>query len=293
MKANKGFMQVLLVGAFAFLTFSLSSCSKQEYDGAGVTVAQDNQQKIIRQVRSLKYNLKSPNGKVVITSNDGGGSVNFNSGSTSVSFSEGAGSTNFSSDGGSANYASDPGSTNYASGTSSGNSYDLSGMFAAGGGSVTIDGKSVQLDYVFCSDADSNILDISDFNGEDFKVLIGIAGDFEDPENAKLNYMVFMVMVGDGTSGSYKLDLDLLGNEIPKGKFGIIEVLDFSKLKQDGSLENLLDATLYISTKGSLSVSSGAYIFSAADMAEIKFMEGGEDFDFGKIVKGSGNLLCQ
>lgn len=291
MKANKGFMQVLLVGAFAFLTFSLSSCSKQEYDGAGVTISENSQQKIVRQIRSLKYNLRSPNGKVVITSNGDAGGVSFQSGSTTTNFAGDNGSANFAGDPGSTNYAGDPGSANYSSG-SSGNSFDLSGSLVAGGGSVSIGSKNITLDYVFCSESDSDLFDMSDFNGEDFKILIGIAGDFKDPENAKLNYMVFMVMVGDGSAGSYKLDLDLLSMEEPKGKFGIIEILDFSKLKQDGGFENMEDATLYISTKGSLSASSGAYVYSAADMAEIKFSQGG-DFNFGKIVKGSGNLLCQ
>ncbi len=291
MKANKGFMQVLLVGAFAFLTFSLSSCSKQEYDGAGVTISQDSQQKIVRQIRSLKYNLRSPNGKVVITSNDGSGSVNFKSGATTTNFAGDPGSANYAGDPGSTNYAEDPGSTNYSSG-SGGNSFDLSGSLVAGGGSVSVGGKNIALDYVFCSESDLGIFDLDDFDGQDVKILIGIAGDFNDPENAKLNYMVFMVMVGDGSAGSYKLDLDLLGMEEPTGKFGIIEILDFSKLKQDGSLENIDDATLYISTKGFLSASSGAYVYSGADMAEIKFSQDG-DFTFGKIVKGSGNLLCQ
>lgn len=292
MKANKGFMQVLLVGAFAFLTFSLSSCSKQEYDGAGVTISENSQQKIVRQIRSLKYNLRSPNGKVVITSNDGSGSVNFQSGSTTTNFAGDNGSSNFAGDPGSTNYAGDPGSANYSNG-SSGNSFDLSGSLVAGGGNLSIGGKNISLDYVFCSENDSNMFDLGDFPGEDFKVLIGISGDFKDPENAKLNYIVFMVMVGDGTAGSYKLDLDLLSMENPTGKFGIIEVLDFSKLKQDGGLENMEDAMLYISTKGSLSASSGAYVYSNADMTEIKFSQNGEDFEMGKKVKSSGNLLCQ
>lgn len=281
---------MLLVGAFAFLTLSLSSCSKQEYDGAGVTISQNSQQKIVRQIRSLKYNLRSPNEKVVITSN-GGGSVNFQSGSTTTNFAGDNGSANFASDPGSTNYAGDPGSTNYANG-SGGNSYDLSGSLVAGGGSLSIGNKNITLDYVFCSEADSNMFDLSDFDGEDFKVLIGISGDFSDPENAKLNYMVFMVMVGDGTPGSYKLDLDLLDMEQPKGKFGIIEVLDFSNLKQGNGLENMEDALLYISTKGSLSASSGAYVYSAVDMSEIKFSQNG-DIEMGKMTKSSGNLLCQ
>jgi hypothetical protein len=289
MKANKSFMQMLLVGAFAFFTFTLSSCSKQDFDGVTAKSTESAQTQVLKKVKSLKYNFKTANGATSITS-DGGG-VNFSSGDKAVTFSGNNGSTSFANDQGSSNFSNGEGSNTYSSGEPT-NSFELKGTLSAGGGSMTVAGKSINLDYIFCADAADMFGEISGFEGEDFNLVIGIAGDFADPENARLNYMVFMITVGDGSSGSYKLDLDLLGEEVPTGKFGIIEVIDFSNLKQDGSLENFEDALIYVSTKGSLNASSGSYAFSSVDMAELAFDQDGE-LDLGKKVKGSGNLLCQ
>lgn len=282
---------MLLVGAFAFLTLSLSSCSKQDFDGVTAKSNENAQQQVLRKVKNLKYNFRTANGKTTITSNGSGG-VSFSSGGNTSNFSTGAGATNFANDQGSSSFANGDNGTTYNSGAGANNSFDLNGTLSAGGGTMTVDGKSISLDYIFCADGAAIFDDISDFDGEVFNVVIGISGDFEDPENAKLNYMVFMVTVGDGSSGTYKLDMDVIEEEEPTGKFGIIEVIDFSELSGDGTLEGIDDAALYISTKGNLNLSSGTYSFNGVDFSEILFDEQG-DFNFGKKVKGSGNLLCQ
>lgn len=289
MKANKGFMQMLLVGAFAFLTFTLSSCSKQDFDGVTAKSNENAQAQIMKRVKSLKYNFKTANGAASITS-DGGG-VNFSAGDRVISFSGDNGSTSFANDQGSVNFSDGQGSNTYSSGEPT-NSFELKGTLSAGGGTMTVDGKSINLDYIFCADATEMFEGISDFDGEDFNLVIGISGEFTDPENARLNHMVFMVTVGDGSSGTYKLDLDLLGEEAPTGKFGLIEVLDFSELKQDGSFEDIDNAKLYFSIKGNLNASSGSYSFSGIDMAEFTFDQM-DELIMGKKVKGSGSLLCQ
>lgn len=292
MKANKGFMQMLLVGAFAFLTFSLSSCSKQDFDGVTAKSNETAQEQLLKRVKSLKYNFKTSNGATTISST-GNGSVNFKTGDNTISFTTGNGPSTFANEQGSTNYTQEQNSTTYNSGAAPSSSYELKGTLSSGGGSMVVDGKNIQLDYIFCADAAEIFGGLTGFDGEDFNIVIGISGEFTDPETARLNHMVFMVTVGDGSSGAYKLDLGLLDEEeTPSGKFGIIEVLDFSKLKQDGSLENIEDASLYVSTKGDLNASSGTYSFSLINMAELKFTQDG-DLDLGKIVKASGNLLCQ
>lgn len=285
MKANKGFMQMLLVGAFAFFILSISGCSEKEYDGVNAQAVQSTQKQILNRVRNMTFKLKTADGGTVLVTGNGGMSAN-------MSFSSGSNSSTFTDIGGSTSFAADQGSVSYSSGASNNSSYDLGGTLNAGGGSFIVNGKSVSLDYVFCAEEDSIFGDLSGFSGDEIKVLVGISGEFESPEDARLDYMVFMIMFSDGTTGSYKLDFDLLLGEEPEGKFGLIEIIDFSKLKQDGSFENIEDAKLYVSVKGTLDATNGAYVYSNADFAEITFDQGGE-FSMGKKVKGSGNLLCQ
>lgn len=271
---------MLLVGAFAFLTISISSCSKQEYDATNAT-PQNVQAKLVKQVKHMTFALKTKDGGTVVMSGKSGMSqTNFSSGGSSSTYVTGESGNNFV-EGGSG--------TNYSSGAEAGTSYDMRGTLNAGGGSFSLKGKTVNLDYVFCEDGE-DLFDLGLDSTMDFKVLFGISGDFTDPENASLKYLVVMILIGDG-SGNYKLDLDLLSGQAPNGAFGLIEVLDFSDV--DPKSQNSFDeAKLYISTKGSLSASTGAYIYNNVDFSELKYDDNG-DIDLGTKVKGAGNLLCQ
>lgn len=271
---------MLLVGAFAFFTISMSSCSKQEYDAASPS-PENIQAKVMKKVKNMTFALKTKNGGTVVMSGKNGMSTtNFSSGGSSSTYVTGENGNTF---------VEGSGGTNYSSGSEGNTSYDLRGTLNAGGGSFSIKGKSVNLDYVFCENGD-DLFDLGLDSTMDFKVLIGISGDFKDPENASLKYLLFMILVGDG-SGNYSMDLDILSGQAPNGAFGLIEILDFSDV--DPKSQNSFDeAKLYISTKGSLSASTGAYIYSNVDFSELTYDDNG-DVQFGNKVKGSGNLLCQ
>lgn len=288
MRKIKSFVQILPAGVFVLLILTLSSCSKQEYEGAASSQPVDQKTLLLRRAQNLKLNIKTSDGKTLLrTSADGtisfssgnmaSGGQNFTNGGEGNSFSGGEEGTNYSGSGESGQSFSSP---------TEGNSFNVSGGVSAGGGNFMIKGKNVKLDYVLCAAGDL-FDDVAEYPLDDIQLLVGISGEFKDPENAKLNYLVMAYVIGKDPSGNYKIDLDKFEDEDMKGKFALIAVYDFSKLNQAGGLMNIDDAKIYISTKGTLQAAGGAFLYNNVDFVEL-LLNGHE----GSIVKGSGNLLC-
>lgn len=287
---------MLLVGAFAFLTLFISSCSKNEYNNVSPN-NQLTQEKFMKKVKGMNFVLNTKNGgKVVVNASGKVQSLaNFNAGAEGgVNFNAGAeGGTNFSSGESNTNFAAGGSSTTYNSGAGSSTNYNTISGFSLGGGSFSIGGEEVTLDYVFCSEDDSTIMDAFSEFGEGFKVIIGIKGNFESEESARIDYLYVMVLIGDEPSGNYKLDIGLLEGEgeMPTGKFGLIQIIDLTDVDM-GMGGDIEEGKIYFSLKGNVAVGGGTYTYSAADFAEITFGNGG-DIDISNRTKGSGTLLCQ
>lgn len=280
-------MQILPAGVFALLVLTLSSCSKQEYDGAASSKPVDQKEQLLRRAQNLKLNLRTSDGKVLLKTS-GDGSISFSSGNNASSgqnFSNGGDGNSFSNGEAGSSYTGGETETGFSSPTQ-GNSFDVSGGISAGGGNFSIKGKNVTLDYVFCAGKEM-FEGLSEFPLDDIQLLVGISGDFKDPENAKLNYLVMAYVIGKDPSGNYTIDLDKLGEDDPSGKFALVVVYDFSKMKQGGDFMDIDDAKIYISTKGTLQAAGGAYLYNNIDFVEL-LLSG----EAGSIVKGSGNLLC-
>lgn len=251
------------------LSATAISCSKKEDGDVQPSSQAPTRAEVIKKLKNLKYSFSEPNS----------GNYNYSSSTNSFEYTEpGTGVT-----------YSTPGSSNtYSSGTNT-----LFGNLAEGGGTFEVDGKTINLDYVFCISGDEESM-FGDGPGEGQSMLVGISGKFDpkDEKNSKINYMVIAYISEVKAKGKY--DVLFFGDpESTKKKFAFFYVLDLSKVESMEDFEDSPDAKFYFSLKGALNVNNGSIGLENIKMVEILKSEGSEDDELGKEVSASGELSCE
>jgi phage baseplate assembly protein gpV len=147
--------------------------------------------------------------------------------------------------------------------------------FTAGGGSLVVGDKTINLDYVFCANVDMSAFpSVFEFPGDGFSTLIGLSGSFEDydPESEEMpiQQIVYFIVYDNNAQGSYDvidLDLDSEEEETPSN-IAFAMVVDFE------------DGGMYFSSDGTLNVNGGSIEFNGQMFDFTQFFIGGEaDFD--------------
>jgi hypothetical protein len=224
--------------------------------------------------------------------------LTFSSGSTSSSTSSTSSGT-FTGSGGNISYTPPSGGGNTFAPTSGGgngftdpmsnsNSFSVGSALTSGGGTVTLDGKSYELDFGLC--VDSDLFGIAEGpSGENLELeaFIGVSGDFD------------ISMVGDDESDDFGFDLLFYAFSYNGGS----QIGDFDSFEGNGEIGKAAfviavkfapgedeDGTLYFATEGSINFSGSNVVASSLKMAKVNEDQMGNSL--GKLVRASAFLEC-
>lgn len=225
--------------------------------------------------------------------------LTFSSGSTSSSTSSTSSGT-FTGSGGNISYTPPSGGGNTFAPTSGGGngftdpmssskSFSVSSPFSLGGGSVTLDGKTYQLNFGLCADSDL-FGTVEGPRGENLEVeaFIGISGDFDinSSTNDTTDFDFDLLFYAFSFNGGSKIggfnDFEGNGN----GELGKVAFVIAAKFGPEADE----DGTLYFATEGSINFSGSTVTASSLKMAEITETDMGEEL--GRLVRASALLQC-
>lgn len=271
MKASKNLLAVALISATAAMGLYFSSCSKQDMNG----VRKGQSPKAAYATAALRgasFEFSVPSeGKKIVSSG---------SGTTYVNPSQGT------------NYSNPSQGQTYTPPSEGTKAIDVNAIFSQGSGSMEVDGKSINLNYVACGE---DFISFEDSEGEeDITAIIGFDGDLSaladsSDELEGINYIVEVIIFKKNAQGSFKINEDNFFEEDQEG--AMILVIDLTKARGD---ENE-GAVIYIAKSGTVNVNNGEYTLKDLKLIRFEnlFFDEIDEEDQGKTVSGSGSISCK
>lgn len=257
MKTMKYRSILATITAVALSVFLFTSCEK-ESDNPGSSNG-DRLEKFKR----LQFSTASTSS----TTNSGSGT--FVGNGNNVSF--------VSTDGPKANFtpASSGNSNGFTDPKSTGTSFIVDQSFGFGGGSVTIDGKEIDLDFAFCAEADFlgvfNSNDTTE-NENELNLFVGISGDFslDSSSSDGIDLILYVFSYNGGSEiGNF---LDFESGEFDEGAFVIAVAYEED---EQGNREQIL----YFGTEGSVIFDGSNVLLSTVEMMKVE--EGNDGHSLG------------